>query len=70
MQLHCSAYKNRGPKGRANIRILQTMANKIPVVLGLRTRLSDPFVYAVFWKSDNPAAGAEATEASLHPAGC
>ena len=32
-----------------NIRILQSMVSGIPLILGLGTRMSDPYVYVVFW---------------------
>ena len=37
----------RGPKDHINIRILRTMISGI--ILGLLTRMSDPYVYVVFW---------------------
>ena len=38
----------RGPKDRINIRNLQNVISEIPVVLALRTRMSDPCVYMFF----------------------
>ena len=39
-----------GPnKDHINKRILQTMISDILVILGLGTRMSDPYVYVVFW---------------------
>ena len=32
-----------------DIRILHTMLSGIPLILGLGTRMSDPYVYVVFW---------------------
>ena len=40
---------DRGPKDYINIRILQTMISGIPLILGLGTRMSDPYVYVVLW---------------------
>ena len=37
----------RGPEGDTNIRILQTMISGIPPVLGIGTRMSDPYVDVV-----------------------
>ena len=36
---------NRGPKEHINMRILQTMISGIRRILGLGTRMSDPYVY-------------------------
>ena len=41
--------KIRGPEEHINIRILQTMISSIPLIFGLSTRMSDPYVYVVFW---------------------
>ena len=41
--------KHRGPKDHINIRILQSMICGFPLILGLGTRMSDPYVYVVFW---------------------
>ena len=38
----------RGPAEPINIRIPQTMVSCIPIILGLRTRMSDPYVYVLF----------------------
>ena len=43
----------RGPKDHINIRILQTMISGIPLILGLGTRMSDPYVYVVLWAPNN-----------------
>ena len=40
---------SRAPKDHINIRILPTMVSGIPLVLGLGTRMSDPYVYVAFW---------------------
>ena len=32
-----------------NIRILQVIVSGIPSVLGLGTRMQDPYVYVAFW---------------------
>ena len=40
---------NGAQKDHINIRILHAMISGIPLVLGLGTRLSDPFVYVVVW---------------------
>ena len=37
------------PQDHINIRILQTMISAIPLILGLETKMSDPYVYVVFW---------------------
>ena len=47
----------RGPKDHINIRILQTMISGIPLVLGLGTRMSDPYVYLVLWGPINLSLG-------------
>ena len=39
----------RGPKDHINIRTLQTLISGIPLILGLGTRVSDPYVYVVSW---------------------
>ena len=39
----------RAPKDQTNIRILQTVISGIPLILGLGTKMSDPYVYVVFW---------------------
>ena len=44
-----SGSDNRAPKNHINIRILQTIVSGIPLVLGLRTRMSDPCVYVACW---------------------
>ena len=36
---------NRAPTDLINIRILQIMISSIPLVLGLGTKMSDPYVY-------------------------
>ena len=38
----------RGPKDHKKIRFLQTMISGIPVMLGLGTGMSDPYVYVVY----------------------
>ena len=38
-----------GPKDHISIRMLQIMVSGILLVLGLGTRMSDPYVYVVFW---------------------
>ena len=38
---------SRGPNDHIDIRILQTMASGIPLVLGNRTRIQDPSVHVV-----------------------
>ena len=40
---------SRAPKDHIEIRILQTMISGIRLGWGLGSRLSDPFVYVVFW---------------------
>ena len=37
------------PEYHINIRILQTMISGITLLLGLGTRISDPYVYEAFW---------------------
>ena len=39
----------RDPKDHINIRILQNRISGIPLILSLRTRMSDPCVHVVFW---------------------
>ena len=41
--------EHRGPEDHINMRVLQTMISGIFFILGLRTRMSDPYVYVVFW---------------------
>ena len=41
--------KDRGPKYHISIRILQKSISGIPLILSLRTRMRDPYVYVVFW---------------------
>ena len=36
-------------EGTQNIRILHIMISGIPLILGLRARMSDPSVYVVCW---------------------
>ena len=38
----------RGLSDDINIRILQTMISGVPLMLGLGTRMSDPYAYVVF----------------------
>ena len=49
----CQAFKGlglgRGPKDHISIRILQKMVSGMPLMLGLGARMSDPYVYVVFW---------------------
>ena len=40
------------PRDHINIRIPKTMVSGIILVLGLGTRMSDPYVYVVFWGSN------------------
>ena len=39
----------RAPKGDISIRIVENMNSGIPLILGPGTRMSDPYVYVVFW---------------------
>ena len=39
----------KAPKDHINIRILQIMISGIPLILGLGTRMSCPYVYVVLW---------------------
>ena len=45
--LDTAATLSRGPTDHINTRILQTMVSGIPLLLGLGTRISDPYVYVV-----------------------
>ena len=49
----------RGRKDHINTRILETMISGIPVIVGLGTRLSDPYVCVGFWapRIGNPERG-------------
>ena len=40
----------RDPNDHINIRILQTMISGIPLILGLGSRVSDPYVYIVLYR--------------------
>ena len=48
----------RAPRDDINIKILQSMISGIPLIVGLRTRMRDSYVYAVFeipidaWEDD------------------
>ena len=39
----------RAPKDHIKARILQTVISGIPLMLSLGTRMSDPYLYVVFW---------------------
>ena len=40
---------DRAPEDHINIRILQTLLSGIPLILGLGTRMSAPYVDVVCW---------------------
>ena len=42
-------HTSMAPNGHIKIRILPTMISSIPTMLGPGTRMSDPYVYVVFW---------------------
>ena len=44
---------NRGSKDHMNIKILQTMFSGVPLVLDLRARMWEPYVYVVFGAPDH-----------------
>ena len=43
--------KARGPNDHINRRILQNMISGMPLIFGLGTSMSDPYVYVTSWSS-------------------
>ena len=46
----------RGPKDHIDLGILQTMISGLPLMLGLGTRMSDPYVHVALWAMYGPYA--------------
>ena len=41
---------DRGPRHYINIMILQSGSSGIPLLMGVRTRIQDPYVYLLGWE--------------------
>ena len=54
---------DRAPNDHMNIRILHTMSSGIPPILGLGTRMSDPYVYVPLGEATSKARREEVHEA-------
>ena len=58
------------PKVHMNIRILQTLISGIPLILGLGTRMSDPYVYVVCWAPNLTGLGVRLRKVPFQLPGC